>query len=64
MIRGLEHLCYEDSLRELVLPSLKKRRLQRHLIEAFLYLMGPCKKNNEGLLQGCMVVGEGLMSVN
>jgi len=35
MIRGLEHLCYEERMRELGLFSLEKRRIQCNLFVAF-----------------------------
>ncbi|KAM3675664.1 triadin isoform 17-T17 [Ammospiza maritima maritima] len=47
---GLEHISYEDRLREMGQFSLEKRRLRGYLITVFQYLQGACKRAKEGLV--------------
>ncbi|GAB0190564.1 hypothetical protein GRJ2_001521700 [Grus japonensis] len=58
MIRGLDHLSYEDKLRELGWFILEKRRLWGDLSAAFQYLMGPTRKLERDSLQGHVVIGQ------
>jgi len=54
MIRGMEHLSYEERLRELGLFSLEKRRLQGDLTAAFQCLKEGQEESWRGTFYKCM----------
>ena len=58
MIRGLQHLSYEERLKELGLFSLEKRRLQGDLTVAFQYLREHINRRGPDFLD-CLSLGQG-----
>jgi len=58
MLRGLQHLCCEDRLRELGLFSLEKRRLLRDNNESLQYLREAYKQEESDFLCALIVTGQ------
>ena len=64
MVRGLEHLSYEDKLRELSLLNVDKRRLQGDLTVAFQCLRGAYQQEGTNFSHCLIVTVQGRMALN
>ncbi|GAB0204909.1 hypothetical protein GRJ2_002956500 [Grus japonensis] len=59
MIRGLEHLSYEERLREVDQFSPDERRLRGDLINTYKHLKGGCQDHGPDSFQWCPATGQG-----
>ncbi|PKU46843.1 hypothetical protein llap_2816 [Limosa lapponica baueri] len=64
MIKGMQHLSYEERLRDLGLFSLEKIIQRGNLINAYEYLKGGVKRMGSGSSQWCLVTGQGAMDTS
>ena len=64
MMRGLEHLSYEERLRELGLFSLKKRRLKGALQMSINICRVGVRRMGPDSFQWCPATGQGAMGTN
>ena len=64
MVRGLEHLSYEERLRDLGLFGLQKRRLRGSLEMPVNILRVGVRRMGPSSFQWCPVTGQGAMGAN
>ena len=64
MIRGVEHLPYDERLKKLCLFSVEKRRLHGDPTATCQYLKGNYKQERTNFLHRLIVTGQGGITLN